>query len=194
VTTIWTDGRRGQARMRPTEAELGAQIRKTLWDFTSRTSTRGAHRDKTAVGVIRGQYPASRELFSDAALVAVLREQQDNCCSWGAYRKEAADRGEDMPSPTPTLEGLLGSPCRSRCKVYFEAREIAERERGLMAAGYRRYQRPAPTGRLWVDQQPRPVTAAAGQESVRAAIQRARRMQQRREATYDGSSRWPTGR
>jgi len=192
MTTIWTDGRHGQARMQPTEAELGQQVRRALWDFTSRTSTRGTARDKTAVAMVRSQYPATRGLFSDAALAAVLREPQDGLCSWDAYRMLAAANGEDVPSPTPALEGLLGSRC-SRCKTFFAAREVAERERGLMAAGYGRYQRPTSTGFIWsagqapagVVASPRRAAAAAGpQLSVRDAIRLARQRQQQREAAY----------
>lgn len=183
MSTIWTAGKSGWGRMQPTEAELGQRVRRALWDFTSSTSTRGTVRDKTAVGVIRGQYPATRGLFSDAALVAVLREPQAGTCSWNAYRILAAANGEDPPSPSPALHGLLGSQC-GRCRTFFEAREVAKRERALIAAGYRRSQ-PAATGVLWADDQPRPVTAAAGpQLPVRDAIRLARQRQQQREAAY----------
>ena len=184
MTTIWTDGRRGQARMQPTDAELGQQARRALWGFYGSTSTRGTARDKTGVAMVRNQFPKTRGLFSDAALTAVLREPQGGLCSWDAYRILAAANGEEMPSPTPALEGLLGSQC-GRCKTFFEAREVTERERSLMAAGYGRYQRPAPTGSLWADDQPRPVTVVADpQLSVRDAIRQARQRQQQREATY----------
>src|SRR5215216_5918803 len=179
--SIWTAGHRGQARMAPTDFELGQQARRALWDFYGSTRTRGVVRDKTGVAMVRNQYPATRGLFSDAALAAVLREPQAGLCSWDAYRILAAANGEEIPAPTPALEGLLGSQC-SRCRTYFEAREIAKREKALMAAGYGRYQRPAPTGSLWADDQPRPVTVVADpQLSVRDAIRQARQRQQQRE-------------
>jgi len=183
--SIWTAGHRGQARMAPTDFELGQQARRALWDFYGSTRTRGVVRDKTGVAMVRNQYPATRGLFSDAALAAVLREPQAGLCSWDAYRILAAANGEEIPAPTPALEGLLGSQC-SRCRTYFEAREIAKREKALAASGYRRrVTGPQPTGRLWVDQQPAPVMAAAGpQLPVRDAIRLARQRQQQRESTY----------
>jgi hypothetical protein len=191
MSTIWTAGRRGQARMQPTPAELGAQVRKALLGFYGSTRTYGVARDRTGVAMARSQYPASREWFSDAALAAVLREPQAGTCSWDAYRMLAAADGEEMPSPSPALEGLLGSQCR-RCKIFFAAREVAERERGLMAAGYGRYQRPAATGMLWpAGKEPAGVVASARRAAsrvpelpVRDAIRLARQRQQQREAAY----------
>jgi hypothetical protein len=138
--------------MKPTAAELGRQVRHALWAFTSRTSTRGTARDRTAISMVRSQYPATRGLFSDAALAAVLREPQANTCSWDAYRILATANDEQMPSPSPALQALLGSQC-SRCRTYFEAQEVAQREHehtaGLVAAGFR----PEAAGRLRTPEQ-----------------------------------------
>jgi hypothetical protein len=139
MTTIGYAGRQGWARMQPTEAEQGRQVRQALWAFTRRTSTLGAARDKAAVAMVRSQFHATHELFSDAALVAVLWEPQPGACSWDAYRK-----AEPTAAPTEGLYGLLGSMC-SGCRVHFEALEVAERERGLIAAGYGRWSRPSPS-------------------------------------------------
>jgi hypothetical protein len=142
MTTIWHSGRQGQARMQPTDAELGAQIRSRLQNFTASTSTVGTARDKTAVAMVRGQYPASRDLFSDAALVAVLREVRSGTCTWCAYQVVS---GEPAPTPTDGLRGLWGSMCsgcRNRRKRDRDVAEVAERELGLIAAGYGRWSRP----------------------------------------------------
>ena len=159
MTTIWHSGRQGQARMQPTAAELGAQIRSRLQNFTASTSTVGTARDKTAVAMVRAQYPASRDLFTDAQLVAVLREPQGRTCSWCAYRMACAAGGEPVADPTAGLRGLLGRMC-SACRVHFEAKQIAKREHALVAAGVltaagRRPDRPSATGALWATAKPR---------------------------------------
>jgi hypothetical protein len=182
-------GKPHSGRMQPTGPELGAQARAALWRFYASTRTQGVARDRLGVATVRSQYPATRGLFSDAALAAVLREPESGTCSWDAYRKLATDYGEPPPVPSPDLFGLLGSQCGG-CKTHFAAQVVAERERphvaAVVAAGFRpstaghvrtaeqlaRHQDalraaarrpPAPTGMLWSADQGEPpgLTAAA---------------------------------
>jgi hypothetical protein len=133
-------GKPRSGRMQPTGPELGAQARAALWRFFASTRTQGVARDRLGVATVRSQYPATRGLFSDAALAAVLREPGSGACSWDAYRDLAADYGEPPPVPSPDLFGLLGSQCGG-CKTHFAAQAVAERERphvaALVAAGFK---------------------------------------------------------
>ena len=152
------------------DAELGEQLRRALWSFASRTRLIGTRRDQAAITLIRNRYPASRGVFTDAQLAATIREVGDGAvCHWCALRVLTAAADEPMPDqPTPALVGLLGQPC-ARCKVAFAAGEVAERERRLLAAGYRRrVVGPQPTGALWpAGQEPPGLTAAARQTARR---------------------------
>jgi hypothetical protein len=90
------------------------------------------------------------ERFGERAILAAARQPQHPACSWDALRiLAAADLEEFAPTPAPALRALLGSMC-ARCEISFAAREVAERERRLLAAGHRRQRRQlAPTGVLW---------------------------------------------
>jgi hypothetical protein len=151
-------GKPVSGRMQLTGPELGAKVRSLLWDFYGSTRTQGVARDRLGVATVRNRFPATRGLFSDTALMAVLREPGKRC-SWDHYRELAAERGEPPQVPSPELFGLLGSQC-SGCKTYFAAQAVAERERAhvaaLVAAGYSpedaAYQRPGDpraTGAIW---------------------------------------------
>lgn len=124
-------GQPRSGRMQPTGAELGAQARALLWDFYGSTRTSGIARDRLGVAKVRNRYPATRGLFSDAALMAVLREPGRRC-SWDYYRELAAEQGEPPPVPSPDLFGLLGRQCGG-CKTYFAAQMVADRERESLA-------------------------------------------------------------
>jgi hypothetical protein len=140
-------------RMQSTGPELGSQVRAALWRFSASTRTEGAARDRLGVATVCSQYPITKGLFSDAALMAVLRPPEPSGCSWDHYRKLARDLGEPPPEPggahQADLEGLLGRPCRG-CKTHFAAQVVAAREdayvASLVAAGYQAedaaYQRP----------------------------------------------------
>jgi hypothetical protein len=133
-------GRPRTGRMQPTGPELGAQVRAALWRFYASTRTQGVARDRLGIAMVRSQFPATRGLFSDAALTAVLREPERGACSWDAYRDLAHERGEAPPVPSPALFGLLGSQCGG-CRTHFAAQAVAERERphvaALVAAGFK---------------------------------------------------------
>ena len=131
--------------MRPrSPEELGRAARTALWKFASTTRLTGMSRDQAGVATIRSKFPGTRGLFSDQALAAVLREPQAGLCSWDALKVLTAAAGEPMPTaPTAALLALLGQPC-SRCRISFEAGEVAERERRLIASGIRRPTTPAP--------------------------------------------------
>jgi hypothetical protein len=79
-------------RMQPTGPELGAQARAALWRFSASTRTEGAARDRLGVATVRSQYPVTHGLFSDAALIAVLRPPESDGCSWDHYRDLARER------------------------------------------------------------------------------------------------------
>jgi hypothetical protein len=145
--------------MQPTGPQLGAQARAALWRFSASTRTEGAARDRLGIATVRSQFPATRGLFSDAALAAVLRPPQPGRCSWDHYLKLARERGESPPVPSPELVGLLGRPCSS-CRTHFAAQVVAAREdahvASLVAAGYtpadaayRRLGHPRATGAIW---------------------------------------------
>jgi hypothetical protein len=127
-------------RMQPTGPELGAHIRTALWQFSASTRTQGTARDRAGVAMVRSQFPASRGVFSDAALAAVLRPPPQDRCAWDAYRELAHEGGEPPPVPSPDLFGLLGRQC-GPCKTHFAAQVVADRERthvaSLTAAGIR---------------------------------------------------------
>jgi hypothetical protein len=124
-------GKPTSGRMQPTGPELGAQARAALWRFYAGTRTQGVARDRLGVATVRNQYPATRGLFSDAALMAVLREPGRRC-SWDYYRELAAEQGEPPPVPSPDLFGLLGRQCGG-CKIHFAAQVVADRERESLA-------------------------------------------------------------
>jgi hypothetical protein len=121
-------GKPRSGRMQPTGPELGTQARAALWRFYASTRTQGVARDRLGVATVRNQYPATRGVFSDAALTAVLREPKPGHCSWDHYRDLAASSGEPPPVPSPELFGLLGSQCGG-CRTHFAAQVVAERER-----------------------------------------------------------------
>jgi hypothetical protein len=133
-------GKPRSSRMQPTGPELGAQVRAALWDFYGSTRTQGDARDRLGVAMVRNRFPATRELFSDAALTAVLREPGPGRCSWDHYRELARERGEPPLVPSPELFGLLGRQCGG-CRTHFAAQAVAERERpyvaALVAAGFK---------------------------------------------------------
>jgi hypothetical protein len=117
-------------RKRPMRArngqELGEQARRALWRFSSTTALRGTQRDRAGVAFVRSHFPATRGMFTDDQLAAVLQEPPAGRCSW--------DNLEALPAkPTPELVGLLGRPC-AHCRVGFEAAKVAARERPLYAA------------------------------------------------------------
>jgi hypothetical protein len=157
-------GRPTSGRMQPTGPEVGTQARAALWRFSASTRTQGAARDRLGIATVHNQLPATRELFSDAALAAVLRPPEPGRCSWDYYRALARERGESPPVPSPELFGLLGAQC-SRCRTHFAAQMVAKREEayvaGLVAAGYdaadARFQRPGDpraTGTIWAAGRP----------------------------------------
>jgi hypothetical protein len=130
-------GKPRTGRMQPTGPEVGAQARAALWRFAASTRTQGAARDRLGVGTVHNQFPASRGLFSDAALAAVLRPPESGRCSWDHYLELAREHGEEPPVPSPELHGLLGTQC-GRCQTYFATQAVVAREEALQAAGYRR--------------------------------------------------------
>jgi len=205
MSTIWTAGRSGWGRMRPeTDVELAGVVRRHVLTAFSQTSLTGDRRNKLLLAQVKNRWPTAVDTFGSDAIVAVAGRPPDGC-SWCVL--------DPMPTPTAALRALLGSMCKD-CRVRADAQPIAEREaehvNGLVAAGFRPqaaanlrtpdqvadYKRRLdslsrakiplrPTGRLWADQQPRPVAAAAGpQLSVRDAIRLARQRQQQREAAY----------
>ena len=133
---------------RRTPEELGRAARAALNKFSVSTRLAGAARDRAGIALVRNNLPATKGLFTDAQLAAVLREidPTSRSCSWDALRRTAEAADEPMPTaPSPELVGLLGKPCRS-CEVTFAAGDVAARERRLIASGYRRRPaQPAPT-------------------------------------------------
>jgi hypothetical protein len=163
-------------RMQPTGPELGDQARASLWRFSAGTRTQGATRDRLGVATVRNQYPATKGLFSDAALMAVLRPPGRDRCSWDHYRKLAGDLGEPPPVPSPELFGLLGRQCRG-CRTHYAAQVVAAREEAFQAAGGRRL----PNGRVRTPDGTARLRRVGGEPSVRELIVQARRRQQQRE-------------
>ena len=135
-------GGRGAPEAASGDARAAARLRRELWAFASRTRLVGARRDQAARALARTRYPKAARQFSDAQLVAVLREPQDGRCSSDALRALCAAGDEPMPEqPTPGLLALLGKPC-GRCEVRFTESESVEFERRVLAAGGSRRRAP----------------------------------------------------
>jgi hypothetical protein len=84
------------------DAELGEQIRHALWKFAGRSRLPGVRRDQAAVALVRNRYPAARDVFSDQAIAAAIREVTDGTCHFCALRVLTAAADTAMPpSPPP---------------------------------------------------------------------------------------------
>jgi hypothetical protein len=142
------------SRMAPRDnTELGTQVRQSLWRFSSTTALRGTQRARAGAAFVRSHFPATRGVFTDGQLAAVLQEPPAGRCSW--------DNLEALPDkPTPELVGLLGRPC-AHCRVRFETGRVARREAGMLAAAAQ-HPPTAATGYLWpAGQEPEAMVAAA---------------------------------
>jgi hypothetical protein len=139
-------------------AELGTQIRQSLWRFASTTALSGTPRSKAAVAMVRSHFPASRSVFTNDQLAAVLQEPPAGRCSW--------DGLEALPDrPTPELVGLLGQPC-AHCRVGFDAGRVAKRERAMLAAAAQ-HPPTAATGYVWPSGSEPVGLVAAAREAAR---------------------------
>jgi hypothetical protein len=127
----------GQRRpMAPrSDTEFATQLRPAIWKATTGlTAPPGPARDKALLRVIRNHYPKALDAFPEEALLAAGTQLAGGACSWCALRLRSALAGKPTPRPSEELRGLLGEPCRKRCRPVFDAQQVAKRERATLAA------------------------------------------------------------
>jgi hypothetical protein len=126
------------SKMRPTtETELGQEVRRTIHRHVGRLSGNTRSRDRQMVSLVAERHPGALDTLGKTPIAAAMRELGPGTCSWDSCRMLAAANDEPMPQPTPALLALLGTPCR-KCQGDFQAAEIHQRERAMLAAGQRR--------------------------------------------------------
>jgi predicted transcriptional regulator len=134
---------------------------------------------------LRPRVPMSAALLSRAAIGALTRPVPPDGCSWCTARLLSATSfgAWEPPTDDDLYRAFLGSKCR-RCRLAFEAAEVADRERqhtaDLVAAGLT----PAAAGRV---RSPEQVRAQV------AAVRRVEQAQPTRRGPAPTGVIWPAG-